>query len=93
MRDGQHQHRQHRHLDFFLLDLLAEIFRRAAHHQAGDEDRQDGEHQHAVEPRADAAEDHLAQFDIEQRHQAAQRREAVVDVVDRAATGVGGDRS
>ena len=56
-----------------LLDLLAEIFRSAAHHQAGDEDGQDHENQHPVEPGAHAAEDHLAHLDIEQRHQAADR--------------------
>ena len=49
------------------------------------------EDQHAVEPGADAAEDHLAELDVDQRHQAAERREAVVHGVDRAARGVGGD--
>src|ERR1035441_10074907 len=34
-RERQHQDRQHHHLDFLLLDLLAQILRRAAHHQAG----------------------------------------------------------
>jgi K+-transporting ATPase ATPase A chain len=38
-----------------LLDLLAQILRRAAHHQAGDEHGQNGEHQHPVQTGADAA--------------------------------------
>jgi hypothetical protein len=90
-RERQHQRRQHHHLDFLLLDLLAQVFGRAAHHQAGDKHRQDGEQQHAVEARAHASENHFAQLDIDQRHQAAQRRQAVVRVVHRAATGVGGN--
>ena len=61
-RQRQDQDGEHRHLDFLRLDLLAEIFRRAADHQAGDEHRDDGEHQHAVEARADAAEDDLAEL-------------------------------
>ena len=35
---GEDQHVEHRHLDFARLDLLAEILRCPAHHQAGDED-------------------------------------------------------
>ena len=35
----QDQDGEHRHLDLARLDLLADIFRRAADHQAGDEDR------------------------------------------------------
>ncbi len=62
---GQHQHGQHGHLDFLLLDLLAEIFGRAADHQTGEKDGQDGIHQHAVETGADAAEDDFAELDVE----------------------------
>ena len=58
----------------------------------GDEHRDDGEQQHAVEARADAAEDDLAELDVEQRHQPAERREAVVHRIDRAARGVGRHR-
>src|ERR1017187_4841067 len=46
--DRQHEHGQHDHLDFLLLDLLPQIFRGAAHHQSGDENREDGEQEHAV---------------------------------------------
>ena len=49
------------------------------------------EDQHAVEAGADAAEDDLAELDVDQRHQAAERREAVVHGVDRAARACGGD--
>ena len=44
----------------------------------GDEHRQDAVQQNAVESRAHAAEDHFAGHDVEQRNQAADRREAVV---------------
>ena len=50
------------------------------------------EQQHAVQARADAADDDLAELHIDQRNHAAQRREAVVHGVDRAAGGGGGDR-
>ena len=62
----QHQDGQHRHLDLARLDLLADIFRRAADHQAGDEDRQHHEQQHAVEAGADAADDDLAELHVDQ---------------------------
>ena len=73
----------------FLLDLLADVLRCPSDHQPGNEDRQNRVEQDAVETRADAAEDHLAGLDIEQRHQPAERRVAVVHAVDRAAAGVG----
>src|SRR5207237_79790 len=50
------------------------------------------EDQHPVHSGADAAEDDLAELDVQQRHQTAQRREAVVHRVDRAAGSVGRDR-
>ena len=39
----------------------------------GDEDGDDGEHENAVEPGADAAEDDLAELDEPHRHEAAER--------------------
>ena len=86
------QHGQHRHLHLERLDLLAEVLRRPADHQAGDEHRQDDVDEHAVHAGADAAEDHLAQLHVGERHQAAERRERVVPAVDRAAARVGRDR-
>ena len=86
----QDQDGEHRHLDLLRLDLLAEIFRRAADHQAGDEHRDDDEQQHAVEAGADAAEDDLAELHVDQRDHAAERREAVVHGVDGAVRGRGG---
>ena len=83
---------KHRHLHFFLLDLLADVLGRPADHQAGDEHADDRVEQHAVEARADAAEDHFAGLDVEHRHEAAERREAVVPAVDRAAARIGCDR-
>ena len=88
----QHDHRhdqdqQGGHLHFKGLDLLAEIFGRAADHQPGDEHGDDGEGQHAVEPAADAAEDDFALVHQPQRDQAAQRRIRIVHRVDGAARG------
>ena len=48
--------------------------------------------QHAVKSRADAAKNNLAQLDIEERNQPAQRSEGIVHRIDRAAGSVGGDR-
>ena len=72
------------------LDLLPQVFRRPAHHQPRKEHGQDHEDQHAVQARAHAAEDHLAQLHVDQRDQPAQRREGVVHRVHRAAGGVRG---
>ena len=72
----QDQDGEHGHLDLLGLDLLADILGRAAHHQAGDEDRDDDEQQHAVEAGADAADDDLAKLDVDQRDHAAERGEA-----------------
>ncbi len=91
-RQRKDEHDEHRHLHVVGLDLLAEILRRPADHQAGDEHRQDDEDEDAVHPGADAAEDHLAEHDVDERHQAAERRERVVPAVDRAAARVGRDR-
>ena len=83
--DRRRQDRDRDHLHVVALDLLAEILRRAADHQPGDEDGEDGEDEHAVEARADAAEDHLAELDQHQRHGAAERHERIVHRVDGAA--------
>ena len=91
-RQRQDQDGEHRHLDLLGLDLLAEIFRRAPDHQAGDEHGDDDEQQHAVEAGADAAEDDLAELHVEHRHQPAERREAVVHGVDGAVRGGRGRR-
>ena len=72
----QDQDGEHGHLDFLGLDLLADIFGRAADHQAGDEDRQDDEQQHAVQAGADAADDDLAELNVDERDHAAERGEA-----------------
>ena len=82
--ERRQQDRDRGHLHLERLDLLAEILGRAADHEPGDEHRDDREHDHAVEPRADAAEDHLAELHEPHRHQPAERRERVVHRVDRA---------
>src|SRR6185437_2950697 len=87
----QHQDREHRHLDLARLDLLADIFRRAADHQARHEDREHDEQQHAVEAGADATDNDLAELHIDQRDHAAKRGEAVMHGVDRATGGSRGD--
>ena len=83
------QDRQHRELHLAGLDLLAEIFGRAAHHQAGHEHRDHGDDQDAVEPRADAARRDAAHQHVEHRHEPAERRQAVVHGDDRARAGAG----
>src|SRR5579864_1598210 len=96
---GQHENRQreheddeHGHLHVEGLNLLAEVFRRAADHQPRNEHGQDDEHEDAVHAGADTAEDHLAQHDVHERHQAPERRERVVHAVDGAAARIGRDR-
>ena len=84
---------ENRHLDLLRLDLLAEIFRRAADHEPGDEHGDDDEQQHAVETGADAAIDDLAELDQDHRDHPAERREAVVHGIDGAVRcGSGGHR-
>ncbi len=75
--------------DFLALDLLAEIFRGASDHQAGNENGDDGEQEHSVEAGSDAAKNDLSRLNIEQRHQAAKRSIAVVHAVDAAVAGIG----
>src|SRR6202047_374780 len=87
----QYQDRQHRHLDFARLDLLADIFRRAADHQACDKDRDDDKDQHAVEPGTHAADDDFTELDVDQRNHAAERGERIMHGVDGAAGGRRGD--
>ncbi|ENN88782.1 hypothetical protein RHSP_23431 [Rhizobium freirei PRF 81] len=83
--ERQAKHGKHRHLHFLGLDLLAEIFRRAADHQACDEDGDDDEHQDAVEAGADAADDDFAELQVDERDHAAKCRKAAEHAVDRAA--------
>ena len=83
------EHAERRELDLAGLDLLAQVLRRAAHHQPADEHRQDHEQQHRVQAGPHPAEDHLAGRQAEHRHRAAQRRERVQRRVHRP---VGGDR-
>ena len=81
---------ERRHLHLVHLDLLAQVLGRAAHHEAGDEHGDDGEHQDAVEPTTHASEDDLTQLDEDQRDHAAQRGVGVVHGVHRAVGGGGG---
>ena len=69
--EDRDEHGQDGDLDVIGLDLLAHVFRGPSDHQAGEEDGQDDEDEHPVEPRADAAEDHFADLDVEERDQAA----------------------
>ena len=77
-------------LDLSRLDLLAEPLGRAPDHQAGHEDRHQDVEEHPVEAAADAAEHHLAEEQVDERHGAAGRRLSVEAAVDRAVRGVGG---
>ena len=60
-------------------------------HEPGNEHRENRVQQNAVETGADAAEDDFAGLDVEERHQTAERREAVVHGVHGAAAGSRGD--
>ena len=83
------QHGEHGHLHVERFDLLAQIFRRAAHHQSRDEHGKDDEHDDSVEAGADPSENDFAQQHIDQRNHSAERRVGIVHRVDRAATRVG----
>src|SRR5438876_2362163 len=89
---GEDEDVEHRQLHLARLDLLAQVLGGASDHQAGNEDGENHEDQHPVHSGADPAEDDLAELDVQQGHQTAQRREAVVHRVHRAAGSVGGDR-
>jgi len=75
---GNDEQRQYSHLHVGGLDLLAEIFGRAANDQLGDEDSNQGKEQHPKKTRAGSADDHLIQHHIGHDHAAAERREAVM---------------
>ena len=75
---------EHGQLHLAGLDLLAQVFRRAADHQPGQEHADDQVNEHVDEADALAAEDAVEPHAGERR-QAGQRIEAVVHAVDRAA--------
>ena len=54
--------------DLAAADLLAQVLRRAADHQAGEEDREHRQHEHPVQARADPAGRDLAEHHVEQGH-------------------------
>ena len=70
---GHDEDVEHDELHLGGLDLLAEVLRRAPDHEAGDEHREQGEDQHAVEAGADAARADLAEHHVDR---AAPRRRA-----------------
>src|SRR6185312_3276964 len=63
--EGSGDESEHRHLYFFLLDLFADVFRRSADHQAGNEYGENRVEKNAVKTGTGTAENHLAGFDIE----------------------------
>ena len=69
----------------FCSSFLPRYSGRAAHHQASDEHRDDAVNQNAVHARAHAAEDDDIGHHVQHRHQAGDRQEAIVRVVDGAA--------
>src|SRR5580658_8442476 len=88
----QDQDAEHGHLDLLRFQFLAQIFRRAADHQSGDEHGDDHEQQHSIKAGADASEDDFAQHDVDHWDHAGDRQQAVMHVVDGAAGRVSGDR-
>ena len=81
------EHRQHRELHLAHLDLLAEVLGRAADHQPGDKDRDDGNDEKAVKSSADAAWPNAAGQKVEHRDEPGERRQRVEHRVDRAGAG------
>ena len=82
--ERRQQDRDRRHLDFKRSDLFAQIFGRASDHQAGNEHRNDREHDHPVKAGAHAAEDDFAELDQPHRDHAGERHERIVHRIDRA---------
>src|SRR5262249_16204430 len=70
------------------FDLLAEIFRRSAHHEPGDEDSEYHKDENTIKTSSDSAEDHFTQHDVDKRHHSAERRERIVHTIHRTAAGV-----
>ena len=91
-RERQDQDGKHGHLHFPGFDLFAQIFRCTADHQARHKDGDDGEEQHAIETRTDAAKDDFTQLNIDHGDHASQRQQAVVHIVDGTARRIGCDR-
>ena len=86
---GRDEDRDRRHLHLEGLDLFPQVFGRAADHEPGDEHGHDGEHQHSIKPRANAAEHHLSQLHHPHRDEAADRREGIVHRIHGAVRGGG----
>ena len=91
-KDHQRQHgdREHGELHFAALDLLADIFGRAADHQPGDEHREDGEQQEAVEPAPTPPTTISPSWMLNSGTSPPSGGEAVVHRIDRAAGSGGG---
>src|SRR5262245_19350972 len=71
---AQDERHEHRHLDLEGLDLLAEVLRRPADHQARNEHGEDGaDDEHPVHPGTDAAGCDLAELHVEERDEAGDR--------------------
>ena len=73
-----------------LFDFLADVLRRAAYHQSGNEDGQNGEQQHPLDTGSDSAKNDFAELNVKKRHQAADGCGAIVLAVDGAAARVRG---
>ena len=78
-------------LDLAGLDLLAEVLGGPSDHQPADEHRQQDVEQDRVQPRSDAAEDHLIGRQVRERDRAADPGERLDRAVDGAARGDGRD--
>src|SRR5436190_10406145 len=79
-----------RHLHFFLLDFLADVFWSASDHEAANENSHHDINQHAVQSGADTAKDDFIGLNVKQRHDPAEGREAVVHTDDGSATRIRG---
>ena len=84
------QQRQDGEAHFARFDFLAEIFGRASDHQPRDEDRDDGQEQNAIKARTDTSGRDTPRQQIEQRNEAADRRQRVESGIGGASSGAGG---
>src|SRR5262249_9941467 len=73
--EGHDEDGGHGHFHVGGFDFFAEIFGSATDHQTGDENGKDDKNDHAVEAGADTTEDHFAEHDVDERNEAAERRE------------------
>src|SRR5690348_7058153 len=72
------QDRQHRHFYVKGFDLLAQVFRRSAYHEPGNEYGKNDEYDHSVKASAHTTENHFADYHVHHRNHSAERCKRIV---------------